>query len=131
MPQASFAASHLQQRLVYLGVSDLCEANIIVQNLRSLKAEIILQNPSSIARVSVLAYYDVAHSGTYGQGGYLAGLCIHQLDGTMLYFITDWHSESLKRVAFSSTDAEIVVAANAAGRGLALTAIVRQFASAP
>jgi hypothetical protein len=79
----------------------------------------------------VLAYSDAAHCVTYGQGGYLAGLCIHQLDGTMLYFITDWHSPSLKRVAFSSTCAEILVAANAADRGLALTAIVRKFASTP
>jgi hypothetical protein len=131
MPQASFAASYLQQRLAYLRVSDLCEANVIMRNPRSLKAEIRFQNPSSIARVSVLAYSDAAHSGTYRQGGYLAGLCIHQLDGTMLYFIPDWHSTSLKRVAFSSTGAEILVAANAAYRDLALTAIVRQFASAP
>jgi hypothetical protein len=79
----------------------------------------------------VIAYSDAGHSGTYGKGGYFAGLCIHQLDGTMLYFITDWHSASLKRVSFSSTSAEIVAAANAADRGLALTAIVRQFASAP
>jgi hypothetical protein len=49
----------------------------------------------------------------------------------MLYFITDWHSASLKRIAFSSTGADILAAANAADRGLALTAIVRQFASAP
>jgi hypothetical protein len=131
LPQASFAASHLQQRLAYLFVSDLSEANIIMRNLRSLKAKIKFQNPSSIARVSVLAYSDAAHSGTYSQGGYLAGLCIHQLDGAMLYFITDWHSASLKRVAFSFTGAEILAAANAADRGLALTAIVRQFASAP
>jgi hypothetical protein len=84
-----------------------------MQNLLSLKAKIRFQNPSSIARVSVLAYYDAAYSGTYGQSGYLAGLCIHQLDGTMLYFITDWHNASLKRVAFSSTGAEILAAANA------------------
>jgi hypothetical protein len=131
MPQASFAASHLQQRLAYLRVSYLCEANVIMRNLRFLKAEIRFQNPSSIARVSVLSYSDAAHSGTYGQGDYLAGLCIHQLDGAMLCFITDWHSASPKRVAFSSTGAEILAAANAADRGLALTAIVRQFASAP
>jgi hypothetical protein len=129
MPQASFSESHLQQRLDCLRVSDLCEANVIMRNLRSFKAEIRFQNPSSIARVSVLAYSDAAHSGTYGQCGYLAGLCIHQLDGAMLYFITDWHSASLKRVAFSSTGAEILAAANAADRGL--TAIVRQFGSAP
>jgi hypothetical protein len=114
MPQASFAASHLQQRLAYLLVSDLCEANVIMRNLRSLKAEIRCQNPSSIARVSELAYSDSPYSGTYGQGGYLAALCIHQLDGTMFYFTTDWHSASLKRVAFSSTGAEILAAANAA-----------------
>jgi hypothetical protein len=131
MPQASFAASHLQQRLAYLGVSDLYEANVIMRNLRSLKAEIRFQNPSSIARVSVFAYSDAAHSRTYVQGGYLAGLCIHQLDGTMLYFITDWHSASLKRVAFSSIDAEILAAANAADRGLTFTVIARQFDSAP
>jgi hypothetical protein len=124
MSQAIFAASHLQQRLAYLRVSDLCEANVIMRNLRSLKAEIRFWNPSSIARVSVLAYSDAVHSGTYGQGGYLAGLCIYQLDGTMLYFITDWHIESLKRVSFSSTGAEILAAANAAGHGLALTAIL-------
>jgi hypothetical protein len=102
-----------------------------MRNLRSLKAGIRFQSPSSIARVSVLEYSDAAHSRTYGQGGYLAGLCIHQLDGAMLYFITDWHSADLKRVAFSSTGAEILAAANAADRGLSLTAIVRQFASAP
>jgi hypothetical protein len=58
-----------------------------MRNLRSLQAEIRFQNPSSIARVSVLSYSDAAHYGAYGQGGYLAGLCIYQLDGTMLYFI--------------------------------------------
>jgi hypothetical protein len=131
MPQATFATSHLQQRHADLPVSDLCEANVIMRNLRSLKAEIRLQNPSSIARVSVLAYSDAVHSGTYGQGGNISGLCIHQLDGTMLYFVTDWHSASLKRVAFSSTGAENLATAIAADRGLALTAIVRQFASAP
>jgi hypothetical protein len=51
-----------------------------MRNLRSLKAEIWFQNPSSIARVSVLEYSDAAHSVTYGQGGYRAGLCIHQRD---------------------------------------------------
>jgi hypothetical protein len=131
MPQASFAASHLQQRLAYLRISDLCEANFNMRSLRSFKAEIWFQNPSSIARVSVLAYSDAVYSGIYGQGGYLSGLYIIQLDGTMLYLITEWHSESLKRVAFSSAGAEIMAAANAADQGLSLTAIVRQFASAP
>jgi hypothetical protein len=84
MPQATFAASHLQQRHAYPRVSDLCEANIIMQNLRSLKAEIRFQSPSSIERFSVLAYSDAAHSGAFGQGDHLAGLCIHQLDGTTL-----------------------------------------------
>jgi hypothetical protein len=37
----------------------------------------------------------------------------------------------IKRVAFSSTGAEIRAAANTSGHGLACTAIVRQFASAP
>jgi hypothetical protein len=41
MPQASSAVPHLQQRLAYLRVSDLCEANVILRNLRSLKAEIV------------------------------------------------------------------------------------------
>jgi hypothetical protein len=131
VPQESFSVSHLQKRLVYLRVSDLCEANVIMRNLRSLKADIRFHNPSSIARMSVLAYSDAAYSGTYGQGGYLAGLCMHQLDETMLYFITDLHSASLKRVEISSTGAEILAAANAADRGLDLTAIVCQFASAP
>jgi hypothetical protein len=49
----------------------------------------------------------------------------------MIYFITDWHSASLKSVTFFSTGAEILAAANAADCGLALTTIVRQFASAP
>jgi hypothetical protein len=89
------------------------------------------QSPSSIARVSVPACSDTEHSGTYGQRDYLAGLCIHQLDETILYFITDWHSASLNGIAFSSTGAEILAAASAADRGLALTGIVRQFASTP
>jgi hypothetical protein len=131
MPQESFAASHLQQRLAYLRVSGFMRGKCYCAKSALSQAEIKFQNSSSIARVSVLAYSDAAHSRTYGQGGYLAGLCIHQLDGTMRYFITDWHSPSLKRVAFSSPGAEILAAANAADRGLALTAIVRQFSSAP
>jgi hypothetical protein len=107
------------------------KCQMLLCEICALKAEIRFQNPSSIARVSVLAYSEIAHSGTYGQGMYLAGLCIHQLDGTMLYFNPDWHSASLKRGAFSSIGAEILAAANAADRGLALAAIVRQFASAP
>jgi hypothetical protein len=61
--------SHLQQRLAYLRVSDLCEAEVIMRNLRSLKTKKMVQNPSSTASVSVLAYSGAAHSGTYGQGG--------------------------------------------------------------
>jgi hypothetical protein len=79
----------------------------------------------------VLAYYYAAHSRIYGQGGYRAGLCIHQLDGTILFVITDWHSASLKPVTFSLTGAEILAPANAAELGLALIAIVHQFASTP
>jgi hypothetical protein len=84
MPQEIFAASHLQQLLAYLRVSNLCEANVNMRNLRSLKAEIGFQSLSSTASVSVLAYSDAAHSGTYRQGCYIAGLCIQQLNGTML-----------------------------------------------
>jgi hypothetical protein len=95
----------------------------MVQNLSALKSEIKLQNPTHITGALVFEYFDAAHSGTYGQGGYLAELCIQQLDGTALYFISDLDSPSLSRVVFSSTGAEILAAANAADRGLTLTAI--------
>jgi hypothetical protein len=49
----------------------------------------------------------------------------------MLYCITHWPSESLKRVASFSIGAEILAAANAADCGIVLIAIVRQFASEP
>jgi hypothetical protein len=130
MPQASVAAFHLQQRLAYLRVSDLCESNVIMRDLRSQSWDNIPE-PVIYCVSVMLAYSETAHSGTYGQDMYLAGLCIHQLDGTMLYFITDWHSASLKRFALSSTGTEIFAAPNAADRVLALTATVRQFASAP
>jgi hypothetical protein len=79
----------------------------------------------------MISYSDAAHSSIFGQGGYLAGLCIHQFDETILYLCIDWHSASLKSVAFSFTGAEILTSANAADRCLALTAIARQFASTP
>jgi hypothetical protein len=49
----------------------------------------------------------------------------------MLYFIPDWYSASLKRVAFSSRESKILSAASAVDVDLALTAIVRYFASTP
>jgi Reverse transcriptase (RNA-dependent DNA polymerase) len=52
MPQARFAASHLKKRLAYLRISDSCEANDIMRNLRSLKAKILFCRPDQFGRNS-------------------------------------------------------------------------------
>jgi hypothetical protein len=80
-----------------------------MRNMRSLKAEIRFQNPSSIARVSVLAYSDAAHSGTYGQGGYLANLSIHQLDGVLCAAKDETSVEFMRPLLNSWAECSVVI----------------------
>jgi Reverse transcriptase (RNA-dependent DNA polymerase) len=66
MPLAAFAASHLQQQLGDLRVRHLRDANVMLRSLRSLNPKLLYQRRASIARTSVLAFSETAHSGTYG-----------------------------------------------------------------
>jgi hypothetical protein len=78
MPQASFAATHLQQRLAYHRVFDLCEANVIMRNQCSLKAKIRFQNPLSISRVSVIG--ETIAGGAEGPTAFLSSFyCVASL----------------------------------------------------
>jgi hypothetical protein len=131
MPQAAFAESHLQQQLGDLRVRHLRDENVMLRSLHSLNPKLLYQRPASIVRTSVLDFSDAAESGTYEQGGYVSGLCVEEIGGLVLYLVTDWHIASLKLVAFSSTGAEILAAANAADRGFALSEILREFAHEP
>jgi Reverse transcriptase (RNA-dependent DNA polymerase) len=132
LPTAAFCASYLQQNIGVLCVKHLVEANYILRELHSSTPKLAYLAPGKqILSFSVLAFSDAAHLGSYGQGGYLAGLRIELHSGKVIWHLVDWHSSKLQRVAFSSTGAEILAAATAADRRLALKENYREFARNP
>lgn len=117
LPQAGFAASHLQQAVGRLTVSHIVTANKVLQELKALSPSATLLRPSSLTDPSYLALSDASQgSSSYGQTGYISGLYL-PAGGSHVFHVLDWHSSKQSRVAFSSIGAEILAAATSTDRG--------------
>lgn len=115
LPQASFAASHLQQLVGRLTVAHLVTANKVLAELKSLSPSATMLLPLNLDNPSYLAFSDASQgSQSYGQTGYISGL---YLPGGSVFHALDWHSSKQRRVAFSSIGAEILAAATSTDRG--------------
>ena len=75
LPQAAFAASHLQRSVCNLTVAHLVTANNLLDEIKTLVPRITFRRPSSIENPTYLAFSDASQGKTsYGQTGYLSGL---------------------------------------------------------
>jgi len=133
LPQASFMASFLQQKVGFLKVAHLCEANGILQDLKSLVAVIKFQIPAwDTHSVCVCTFSDasfnIAKSQLYGQSGVVTGVCAEVEKGESLYYMIDWTSSKQRRVSHSSYGAEILACADADDRGFHLKKCLQSFA---
>lgn len=117
LPQAAFAASHLQQAVPRLKVCDLVTANKVLQELKSLSPTFKYPAPVDVGNSVYLAFSDASTGkSSYGQTGYLSGMYL-PAGGKSVYHVIDWHSGKQTRVSFSSIGAEILAAATSADRG--------------
>lgn len=119
LPQAAFAASYLQQAVGSLKVSDIVNANKVLQEIKCLTPSMKFQAPKTLDDVnpSYLSFSDASHGSTsYGQTGYLSGIYL-PAGGEFIYHLLDWLSCKQTRVAFSSIGAEILAAATSTDRG--------------
>jgi len=117
LPQAAFAASHLQQKVGNLLVQDLTTANKVLAEIKSLSPSLRFQSSGKLDNPSYLAFSDASQgSGSYGQTGYISGVYL-PAGGENIFHALDWLSCKQSRVSFSSIGAEILAAATSADRG--------------
>lgn len=117
LPQASFAASHLQQLVGRLTVRDLVTANKVLAELQQLSPTLTYLSPEELADPCYLAFSDASQGKTpYGQTGYVSGIHL-PAGGASVFHVLDWLSKKQSRVSFSSIGAEILAAATSADRG--------------
>lgn len=100
LPQASFAASHLQHIMGNLNVSCVLRANKILRELKTLQPRERMVHTAFVDNPYYLAFSDASHGkSSYGQTGYVSVL---YLPSGGLYHVLYWHSFNQNRVAFSS-----------------------------
>ena len=117
LPQAAFTASYLQQAVGRLKVSNLVVANQLLSELKTLAPTLTFKSPKSLEQPCYLAFSDASQgTSSYGQTGYISGIFL-PAGGASVFHTLDWLSCKQKRVAFSSTGAEILAAASSADRG--------------
>ena len=116
LPEASFAASHLQQFSGKLTVAHLSIANKVLSEIKELNLVINFATPKLLDSPTYLAFSDASQGKTsYGQTGFIAGLHL-PAGGDGAYHVIDWKSSKQSRVSFSSIGAEILAAATSADR---------------
>lgn len=125
LPQGLVIGSMMQQRVPFLKVKDLIEANRMWKELKDLDPIIAFKNPGSeVETRSVLTYSDAAFNisakQSYGQTGVITGLWMLRKDGTEIYHAIDWLSTKQKRISHSSYGAEIIACTDADDHGLYL-----------
>lgn len=125
LPQTSFVASKMQQKLGKLQVCHLLDANRMLSELKSLEPSIVYRVPEDPINVTLASFSDASHGGVdyiYGQSGFVSVLRIRQENGEVLFHCLTWSSSKQKCTSYSSYGAEIHAAANADDRGFDLKA---------
>ena len=117
LPQASFAASFMQQAVRPLKVSILITANKLLLEINKLEANITFRPPNNLGVTpSYLAFSDASHGSTpFGQTGYVSSMYLPAGSGG-LYHVIDWLSCKQTCVVFSSIGDEILAAETFSGR---------------
>lgn len=116
LPQASFAASSLQQTVVRLKDEDLLATNRALSFFKRPTPAALYKSPCYQSSPVYLAFSDASQvRSLYGQAGYIVGVYFHVCDGGVFHVI-DWMSAIQKRVSFLSIRAELIAAATSTDR---------------
>lgn len=117
----------MQQKLGYLRISHLLDANRMIDDPKPLHHAITFKEPSNPAGITISTLSDASHGGldeTYGQSGCITVLRITQSNGLpTLFHCNDWTSHKQNQVSYSSFGAEIIAASNGDDRGFHLKCI--------
>ena len=123
LPQAAYIGSYTQQRVPYLKIEHIIQANGMLKELKDLKAQIVyktLQGDIAMERVESLsdATFNISRAEQYGQTGLIVGISL-QVKGKSetIYCVIDWANRKQRRVCHSSYGAEILGRADADDRG--------------
>ena len=135
LPQASFAASFLQQRVSRMTVAEINDANSMLKELQALDPTVTFRMPRNTPTNPTIvtfsdASYNVCKSQSYGQSGIITGLSVDTASDGTLFYPLDWTSSRQKRVSHSSYGAEILACAAADDRGFFIKECLRSFAPA-
>jgi len=115
-------------------VSDLKEANTVLQEVRALKPLIEYKSPTASYEAKYLAFSDGAQGkGSYGQSGYVSGIFFQSQvsNAALLYHVTDWYSGKQSRVSFSSIGCEILAAATSCDRAVSMVRAIQLLHDSP
>lgn len=132
IPQASFVASNMQQKLGCLKVCHLHEANNMLREILSLTPSILFRSPLGhviIAQVHTFsdAAFNICKAQHYGQTGMIVGIFFETATQKQLFHLIDWTSHKQRRVSHSSYGAEILACADSDDRGYHLRSSIRSF----
>ena len=125
LPQASLAASLLQQRVSKLTVDNLREANKVVAEILKLSPLINYRHQQSRVTNACIqtfsdASFNIKSNQDYGQSGILTELSADTLSRDSIYHVLDWSIHKQRRFSYSAYGAEIFACADADDRGFYL-----------
>lgn len=124
LPPAAYASSTMQQKLAFLKVGHLVEANDIVRDIKKLTPHIIFPRSTSVVRAMISTFSDasfnISSRKSYGQTGLVLGIRTQLEDGSELFHVLDWVSVKQRRICHSSYGAEILACAEGDDRGFYL-----------
>ena len=125
LPQASLAASLLQQRVSKLTVDNMREANKVVAEILKLSPLINYRHQQPRVTNACIqtfsdASFNIKSNQDYGQSGIITGLSADTLSGDSIYHVLDWSSQKQRRASNSTYGAEILACVDADDRGFHL-----------
>lgn len=128
LPQVCLVLSKMQQRLGYLRITDLLDANLMVKELLSLKPMLCFTRFNQIQTVMLTTLSDALQAGVrkeYEQSRIISGLLLKTSSQPCFYPLI-WNSHKQKKVSYSSYGAEIIDAASADDIGYFLKKVFRE-----
>lgn len=125
LPQSALACSLLQQKFSKLTVSDLCKANNMLIELKTLTPSINFRNPPHQTANAVYnfsyATFNISKSQSFGQTGIINGLVIlHRSTDAPMYHPIDLSSTKQRRVSHTPYGDEILACTEADDLGFYL-----------
>lgn len=121
LPPAAYASSAMQQRLSFLKVGHLIEANEMVREIKNLEPVVLFRRADTAAQTMLNTFSDASFNistrKSYGQTGVISRIRTTMENGSEQFYVIDWVSTKQKRISHLSYGAEILACTKAENRG--------------